>query len=235
MTKVISKKENVRSMFNSIAKRYDFLNHLLSMGIDRSWRKRLVKMLVEHNPKTVLDVATGTADLAIAVSKNSKAKITGIDIAEEMVNIGRLKIASLKLNQQIELKVADSENIPFSDNTFDAAIVAFGVRNFETLNKGLSEMNRVLKSGGMIAVLEFSRPRHFPVRNLYMFYFRYILPSLGRMISGDKSAYTYLPDSVKQFPDGSDFLQHLIETGFMRTSEKRLSFGIATIYTGFKA
>jgi demethylmenaquinone methyltransferase/2-methoxy-6-polyprenyl-1,4-benzoquinol methylase len=205
------------------------------MGIDRSWRKRLVKMLVEHNPKTVLDVATGTADLAIAVSKNSKAKITGIDIAEEMVNIGRLKIASLKLNQQIELKVADSENIPFSDNTFDAAIVAFGVRNFETLNKGLSEMNRVLKSGGMIAVLEFSRPRHFPVRNLYMFYFRYILPSLGRMISGDKSAYTYLPDSVKQFPDGSDFLQHLIETGFMRTSEKRLSFGIATIYTGFKA
>lgn len=205
------------------------------MGIDRLWRKRLVKMLVEHNPETVLDVATGTADLAIAVTKYSKAKITGIDIAEEMVNIGRMKIASLNLNQQIELKVADSENIPFSDNAFDAAIVAFGVRNFETLNKGLSEMNRVLKSGGMIAVLEFSRPRHFPVRNLYMFYFRYILPSLGRMISGDKSAYTYLPDSVKQFPDGSDFLQHLIETGFIRTTEKRLSFGIATIYTGFKA
>ncbi|NOU47612.1 MAG: bifunctional demethylmenaquinone methyltransferase/2-methoxy-6-polyprenyl-1,4-benzoquinol methylase UbiE [Bacteroidales bacterium] len=235
MAKVTSKKENVRSMFNSIAKRYDFLNHLLSMGIDRLWRKRLVKMLVEHNPETVLDVATGTADLAIAVTKYSKAKITGIDIAEEMVNIGRMKIASLNLNQQIELKVADSENIPFSDNAFDAAIVAFGVRNFETLNKGLSEMNRVLKSGGMIAVLEFSRPRHFPVRNLYMFYFRYILPSLGRMISGDKSAYTYLPDSVKQFPDGSDFLQHLIETGFIRTTEKRLSFGIATIYTGFKA
>lgn len=205
------------------------------MGIDRLWRKRLVKMLIEHNPETVLDVATGTADLAITVSKYSKAKITGIDIADEMVNIGRMKIASLNLNQQIELKVADSENIPFSDNTFDAAIVAFGVRNFETLNKGLSEMNRVLKSGGIIAVLEFSRPRHFPVRNLYMFYFRYILPSLGRMISGDKSAYTYLPDSVKQFPDGSDFLQHLIETGFILTTEKRLTFGIATIYTGFKA
>jgi demethylmenaquinone methyltransferase/2-methoxy-6-polyprenyl-1,4-benzoquinol methylase len=221
-------------MFNSIAKRYDFLNHFLSMGIDRLWRKKLVKMLISRNPLTVLDVATGTADLAIEVSRQSKAAITGIDIAEEMINIGIKKIGSLKLENQIKLQVADSENIPFSDKSFDAAIVAFGVRNFETLDKGLAEMNRVLKSNGMIAVLEFSRPKHFPVRNLYMFYFRFILPSLGRLISGDKGAYTYLPDSVKQFPDGNDFLKHLTQTGFTQTTETRLSFGIATIYTGIK-
>lgn len=234
MVKVSTKKENVRSMFNSIAKRYDFLNHFLSMGIDRLWRKKLVKILISRNPLTVLDVATGTADLAIEVSKQSKAAITGIDIAEEMINIGLKKIASLKLENQIKLQVADSENIPFPDKSFDAAIVAFGVRNFETLDKGLAEMNRVLKSNGMIAVLEFSRPKHFPVRNLYMFYFRFILPSLGRIISGDKGAYTYLPDSVKQFPDGKDFLKHLTQTGFTQTTETRLSFGIATIYTGIK-
>ncbi len=234
MVKVSTKKENVRSMFNSIAKRYDFLNHFLSMGIDRLWRKKLVKMLISRNPLTVLDVATGTADLAIEVSRQSKAAITGIDIAEEMINIGIKKIGSLKLENQIKLQVADSENIPFSDKSFDAAIVAFGVRNFETLDKGLAEMNRVLKSNGMIAVLEFSRPKHFPVRNLYMFYFRFILPSLGRLISGDKGAYTYLPDSVKQFPDGNDFLKHLTQTGFTQTTETRLSFGIATIYTGIK-
>jgi demethylmenaquinone methyltransferase/2-methoxy-6-polyprenyl-1,4-benzoquinol methylase len=234
MVKVSTKKENVRSMFNSIAKRYDFLNHFLSMGIDRLWRKKLVKMLMTRQPMTVLDVATGTADLAIEVSKQSKALITGIDIAEEMINIGIKKIQALNLENQIKLQVADSENIPFPDKSFDAAIVAFGVRNFETLDKGLSEMNRVLKNNGMIAVLEFSRPKHFPVRNLYMFYFRFILPSLGRIISGDKGAYTYLPDSVKQFPDGTDFLKHLTETGFTQTTETRLSFGIATIYTGIK-
>jgi demethylmenaquinone methyltransferase/2-methoxy-6-polyprenyl-1,4-benzoquinol methylase len=234
MATTSSKKENVRIMFNSIAKRYDFLNHFLSLGIDRMWRKKLVKLLVAHNPLTVLDVATGTADLAIEVSKQSKAVITGIDIAEEMIEIGKRKIIELHLENQIKLQVADSENIPFATGTFDAAIVAFGVRNFETLDKGLNEMNRVLKHGGMIAVLEFSRPRHFPVKNLYMFYFRFILPSLGRLISGDKGAYTYLPESVKQFPDGKAFVNHLAKTGFSQTTEKRLSFGIATIYTGIK-
>jgi demethylmenaquinone methyltransferase/2-methoxy-6-polyprenyl-1,4-benzoquinol methylase len=232
--KVVPKKENVRQMFNNIASSYDFLNHFLSLGIDNLWRKRLVKLILAKNPATVLDVATGTADLAIAVSKKSKARITGIDIAEDMVAIGQKKIAARGLTEQIQLKVADSEKIPFSDFSYEAAIVSFGVRNFENLDKGLSEMNRVLKRGGMIAVLEFSRPKHFPVRNLYMFYFKQILPRIGRMVSGDKGAYTYLPDSVSQFPDGADFLRHLQLCGFTETKEHRLSFGIATIYTGIR-
>ncbi len=230
----VSKKENVRQMFNNIASSYDFLNHFLSLGIDNLWRRKLVKIIVKRNPDKVLDVATGTGDLAIAVSKQSKAAITGIDIAEDMVSIGQRKILNRKLNHQIDLRVADSENIPFSDNQFDAAIVSFGVRNFENLDKGLSEMCRVLKKGGMIAVLEFSRPRKFPVRNLYLFYFKQILPRVGRMVSGDKGAYTYLPDSVSQFPDGEDFIRHLQASGFVENTEKRLSFGIATLYTGIK-
>jgi len=234
MTIVTAKKENVRSMFNNIAKKYDLLNHFLSLGIDRIWRKKLVKLVVGYHPTTVLDVATGTADLAIEVSKQSKANIVGIDIAEVMIEIGKKKITSLKLDQQITLQVADSENIPYPDQTFDAAIVSFGVRNFESLDNGLADMNRVLKTGGVIAILEFSRPRRFPIRNIYMFYFQYILPSLGRAISGDKSAYSYLPESVKQFPDGDDFKLHLTKTGFSKITEKRLSFGIATIYTGIK-
>ncbi|MFZ4462572.1 MAG: bifunctional demethylmenaquinone methyltransferase/2-methoxy-6-polyprenyl-1,4-benzoquinol methylase UbiE [Bacteroidales bacterium] len=232
--KVVPKKENVRQMFNNIASSYDFLNHFLSLGIDNLWRKRLVKLILAKNPATVLDVATGTADLAIAVSKRSKAKITGIDIAEDMVAIGQKKISARGLTEQIQLKVADSEKIPFSDFSYEAAIVSFGVRNFENLDKGLSEMNRVLKRGGMIAVLEFSRPKHFPVRNLYMFYFKQILPRIGRVVSGDKGAYTYLPDSVSQFPDGADFLNHLQKCGFSETKEHRLTFGIATIYTGIR-
>ncbi len=234
MASTSSKKENVRVMFNSIAKRYDFLNHFLSLGIDKLWRKKLVKLLIINNPQIILDVATGTGDLAIEVSLKSKANIIGIDIAEEMIEIGKNKIKAKKLEHQIKLQVADSENIPFETAIFDAAMVSFGVRNFETLEKGLSEMHRVLKSGAMIAVLEFSKPKKFPVKNLYMFYFRHILPTLGRIISGDKAAYTYLPESVRQFPDGQQFIEILNKIGFKETTEKRLSFGIASIYTGIK-
>ncbi len=228
------KKQQVRSMFNSIAHRYDFLNHFLSAGIDYSWRKKAIKILGKTNPKKILDVATGTGDLAIEAVKLNPEKITGIDIAEDMVKIGREKIKKKKLTDIIELQVGDSENLNFEDNYFDAAIVAFGVRNFENLEKGLSEMNRVLKKGAMIVVLEFSKPKKTPVKQFYNFYFKNILPGLGRMISGDSAAYTYLPESVGKFPDGDDFLKILHKTGFEKTKQTPLTFGIATIYQGIK-
>ena len=235
MTASTGKKEQVRVMFDNIAYKYDFLNHFLSAGIDIGWRKKLVKMINKHQPQHTLDVATGTADLAIALAKKTKTPIIGIDISNGMLDIGREKLKKLNLDQQIVLQQADSENLPFNDNVFDAVMVAFGVRNFENLDKGLAEMNRVLKPGGMLAVLEFSRPRKFPVKQLYNFYFRFILPFLGRLISKDKGAYTYLPESVGKFPDGQDFINHLTSCGYHKNSERRLSFGIATIYTGFKA
>jgi demethylmenaquinone methyltransferase/2-methoxy-6-polyprenyl-1,4-benzoquinol methylase len=235
MTASTGKKEQVRVMFDNIAHKYDFLNHFLSAGIDIGWRKKLVKMINKHQPQHTLDVATGTADLAIALAKKTKTPIIGIDISNGMLDIGREKLKKLNLDQQIVLQQADSENLPFNDNVFDAVMIAFGVRNFENLDKGLAEMNRVLKPGGMLAVLEFSRPRKFPVKQLYNFYFRFILPFLGRLISKDKGAYTYLPESVGKFPDGQDFINHLTSCGYHKNSERRLSFGIATIYTGFKA
>ncbi len=223
-------------MFDNIAHRYDFLNHFLSAGIDRGWRRKMVKMIAKNKPTGVLDVATGTADLAIALAKYTNSPITGIDISNGMLDIGRTKLKKIGRTQQIVLQQADSENLPFGDGSFDVVMVAFGVRNFETLDKGLAEMQRVLRPpGGMVAILEFSRPpRTFPIKQLYQFYFRFILPVLGRIISKDKAAYTYLPDSVGQFPDGKDFLEHLHKTGFDKTREDRLSFGIATIYTGHK-
>ncbi|MDD4373888.1 MAG: bifunctional demethylmenaquinone methyltransferase/2-methoxy-6-polyprenyl-1,4-benzoquinol methylase UbiE [Bacteroidales bacterium] len=235
MSEPKSRKEQVRLMFDNIARKYDFLNHFLSAGIDKGWRKKVVKLIIQQQPTHILDVATGTADLAIALAQKSKSPITGIDISNGMLEIGREKLKKLKLDQQILLQQADSENIPFADQTFDAVMVAFGVRNFETLDKGIKEMFRVLKPGGMLAVLEFSKPRKFPVKQLYNFYFKYILPMLGRMISKDKAAYTYLPESVGQFPDGKLFLNRMESCGFVKNSEKRLTFGIATIYTGFKA
>lgn len=233
MTAASGKKEQVEKMFDNIAHKYDFLNHFLSAGIDKSWRKKVVKMVAAHQPAAVLDVATGTADLAIALSKITKSPITGVDISAGMLDIGRQKLSKMKLDQQIVLTQADSENLPFETGTFDAAMVAFGVRNFETLSKGLAEMRRVLRPGGMIAVLEFSRPRAFPIKQIYHFYFRYILPGLGKMISRDQGAYTYLPESVSIFPDGKDFLVKLEKAGFTQTAERRLTFGIATIYTAY--
>ncbi len=221
-------------MFNSIAPRYDFLNHFLSAGIDYSWRKTAIKILKKNNPEIILDVATGTGDLAIEAMKLNPKKIIGVDIAEDMVTIGQKKVKNKKLDKIIDLQVGDSEDLHFEDNYFDAAMVAFGVRNFENLEKGLTEMNRVLKKGAMILVLEFSKPKKSPVKQVYNFYFKNILPGLGKMISGDSSAYTYLPESVGKFPAGEEFLKILQKTGFSQTKQKPLTFGVATIYTGQK-
>jgi demethylmenaquinone methyltransferase/2-methoxy-6-polyprenyl-1,4-benzoquinol methylase len=228
------KKQEVRQMFNNIAHRYDFLNHFLSAGIDYSWRRKAINIIGENHPKTILDVATGTGDLAIAALKINPEKIIGIDIAADMVEVGVQKIKKKKLQDIIHLQTGDSENLEFPSETFDAVMVAFGVRNFENLKKGLSEMHRVLKPGGQILILEFSQPSKFPVKQFYSFYFRYILPSLGKIISGDKSAYTYLHDSVEVFPYGQKFMDILKETGFTNTFHKSLTFGIASIYSGLK-
>ena len=217
-------------MFNSIAHRYDFLNHFLSAGIDYSWRKKAIRLLGQSGPATILDVATGTADLAIEAVKLNPQHITGIDIAEDMLAIGREKIKKKNLSGIITLETGDSEDLRFEDQSFDAAMVAFGVRNFENLEKGLSEMLRVLKPGGMVMVLEFSKPTKFPVRQLYNFYFRYILPAMGRLISGDRGAYTYLPESVGAFPAGAEFLAILEKVGFTGGKHVPLTFGIASIY-----
>jgi demethylmenaquinone methyltransferase/2-methoxy-6-polyprenyl-1,4-benzoquinol methylase len=228
------KKDEVRAMFNSIANRYDFLNHFLSAGIDYRWRKKAINLVGAHHPKTILDVATGTGDLAIAASVLNPEKITGVDIAENMLEIGRKKIAEKKLQELISFETGDSENLQFNDESFDAVIVAFGVRNFENLEKGLSEMYRVLGKNGIVIILEFSKPTGFGIKQLYSFYFRYILPFLGKKISGNSSAYQYLPDSVGSFPAGKDFLKILERVGFGHTTCTKLSFGIASLYSGIK-
>jgi demethylmenaquinone methyltransferase / 2-methoxy-6-polyprenyl-1,4-benzoquinol methylase len=235
MENSVEQKERVRSMFNDIAPRYDFLNHFLSAGIDRLWRKKAIRILKHNNPKTILDIATGTSDLAIAASEINPEQITGIDIAEEMLEIGRNKLKAKKLDHLITLETGDSENLRFPDNSFDAVMVAFGVRNFANPGKGLNEMHRVLNPGGIVLVLEFSKPVKFPVKQLYHFYFKNILPGLGRLISGNSSAYTYLPDSVGKFPSGEEFLRILEKTGFTDTRHHSLTFGIAAIYTGIKS
>jgi len=228
------KKLQVRSMFNNIATKYDFLNHFLSAGIDYSWRRKAIRLLAQHQPNTLLDVATGTADLAIEAARLNPLEIVGIDIAVDMLEIGQKKVAEKKLEKIIRLEPGDSEDIHFDNGSFDAVMVAFGVRNFSNLDKGLSEMFRVLKNGGVVVILEFSKPKYFGVKQIYDFYFRFILPVLGRMISGDKSAYTYLPQSVGNFPAGVDFLKILEKTGFSQTSCRSLSIGVAFLYSGIK-
>ena len=228
------KKEQVARMFDNISHRYDFLNHLLSMGIDKGWRKKAIKLLEPLKPKVLLDVATGTGDFAIQALTLQPDQVVGIDISEGMLAMGRKKLIDRKLAEKVTLKYGDSENIPFEENKFDAVTVAFGVRNFENLEKGLSEILRVIKPGGMIVVLEFSRPRTFPFRQVYSFYFKFILPKIGRFISSDKAAYTYLPASVEAFPDGQDFLQRLEKVGFKNTKCRTLTFGISSIYTARK-
>ena len=224
----------VRSLFDSIAYRYDLLNHLLSGGIDFYWRRRAVEHLKDTQPKRVLDVATGTADFAIAMLRLKPEEVIGVDIAEEMLNVGRAKLKKRGLDSLITLQTGEAERLQFEAGRFDAAIVAFGARNFENLEQGLSEMHRVLRSGGKIVVLEFSKPRHFPFRQLYFFYFRRILPLVGRIVSKNDDAYTYLPDTVMKFPEGDEFIAKLRKVGFEKVSEERLTFGIATVYTGTK-
>lgn len=221
-------------MFNTIAPRYDFLNHVLSMGIDKGWRRKAINLLRKDNPRLILDVATGTADFAIAANQLRPDNIEGIDIAEKMLEAGRVKVRQKGLDKVIRLTQADSEKIPFGDNTFDAITVGFGVRNFEHLEIGLKEMYRVLKPGGTALVLEFSAPTSFPVKQLYQFYFHNVLPVIGKLVSKDNSAYHYLPESVAAFPSGNDFLQLYINAGFVETEQIRLTFGIASIYIGKK-
>lgn len=220
----------VQQMFNNISKSYDLLNHVLSFGIDILWRKKAIRLLKKENPQSILDVATGTADFAIESMKLKPKEVIGVDIADSMLDIGRKKIKKLYLQDIITLSHADSENLPFDNNKFDAAIVSFGVRNFENLEKGLAEMQRVIKKEGVLVVLEFSKPRKFPMKQLYSFYFKYILPLIGKIVSKDNAAYTYLPESVHAFPDGQAFLDILDKLGFKETKWIPLTFGISSIY-----
>ena len=228
------KKEQIEKMFDSISGRYDFLNRFLSLGIDIYWRKLMVNRLKAMKPKTILDIATGTADVAIAMRKIGPEKIVGLDLSEGMLEIGREKVSKKGLGNLIQLLKGDSEHLPYSENAFEAVTVAFGVRNFENLLKGLSEMNRVLKPGGKVVILEFSRPRIFPVKQLYDFYFRYFCPWWGRMISKDDSAYRYLYESVNAFPEGESFLEVAKQAGFREIKAERVTFGIVSLYTGVK-
>jgi len=229
-----NKKEQVSNMFNAIAHRYDFLNHVLSVGIDRLWRRRAVNNLKKYNPHTILDIATGTGDFAIASLRLKPEKITGVDISVGMLQYGNEKIAKKGLSHIIKLKQGDSENLQFKTESFDAITVGFGVRNFENLEKGLSEMLRVLKLGGVVAILEFSKPTALPIKQLYWFYFKHILPTIGKLFSKDHRAYTYLPESVEEFPYGKEFESILIKVGFQNTKIIPVSFGIATIYIAEK-
>ncbi len=230
-----SKKEQVAQMFDNISPRYDLLNRILSLGIDVYWRKKAVSKLKKGQDQEILDIATGTADFAISIYENLKPKrIVGVDISEGMLAIGREKIRKQHYNEYISLQTGDSENLPFESETFGAVTAAFGVRNFENLEKGLSEMYRVLKKGSKIVILEFSQPESFPFKQLYFFYFQYILPFLGKLVSKDNRAYTYLPESVKAFPYGKDFVQILEKTGFKNLQCETLTFGIASIYVGEK-
>lgn len=229
------KKEQVAAMFDNVSARYDLLNRVLSMGIDIGWRKKAIKELKALKPVKLLDVATGTGDLAIMAEKMLKPEsITGVDISEGMLEVGRKKIKESGLDSVIILQKGDSENLIFEENTFDAVTVAFGVRNFENLEKGLKELNRVLRPGGKVMILEFSKPQTFPVNYLYNFYFNYILPFIGRLVSKDMSAYSYLPESVEKFPFGNAFLEKLKDAGFKNVQWKKLTFGISSIYTGIK-
>lgn len=227
------KKSEVEDMFDNIAPKYDLLNHVLSMKIDVLWRNTLVKWMQKDQPKEVLDVATGTGDLAIAVQKGTSAKVVGLDLSQQMLNVGIEKIKKLNLDQQISMQKGDAENLPFESNKFDAVSVAFGVRNFENLEKGLAELRRVVKEEKSVYILEFSKVEGF-LGPFYMFYFKNILPQIGKLVSKDNRAYTYLPDSVNAFPYGEKMKNILLNTGFKKVEYKKLSLGIATIYKATK-
>lgn len=227
--------KQVEAMFDSISGHYDRLNRILSLGTDRRWRRRAIDIIGENiRPVTMLDVATGTGDLAIEALKLGPRKVTGIDISAKMLEEGRRKVTRLGLGDKIELLRGDSQAMEFSDGAFDVAMSAFGVRNFEDTVAGLREMCRVLRPGGMLMVLEFSRPSRFPLKQIYGFYFRRVLPRIGRKVSGDPGAYTYLPDSVMSFPDNERFLELMLLAGFTGVKQTILTGGIASIYYGFR-
>ena len=230
-----TKKKQVADMFNNISKTYDFLNHFLSLGIDIIWRKKAINELKKDNPQLILDVATGTGDCAFeALSILKPKKIIGVDISQGMLDIAQQKITKRGVADKFEVKLGDSEKLPFEANEFDAVTVAYGVRNFENLEVGLADIHRVLKSGGKAVVLEFSKPKAFPVKQLYNFYFTYITPGIGKLFSKDARAYTYLPESVAAFPDGERFIVLMQKAGFKNTKCRPLAFGICSIYTGVK-
>ena len=228
-----SKKEQVEDMFDNIAPKYDLLNRMLSMKIDVTWRNKLVKWMKNDNPKLVLDVATGTGDLAITIQKGTGANVVGLDLSQQMLNVGIEKVKQQNLQDKITMVKGDAENLPFEDNKFDAVSVAFGVRNFENLEKGLDELKRVVKVGGSVYILEFSKVQGM-MRPFYMFYFKNILPRIGKLVSTDDRAYTYLPDSVEAFPYGAIMKSILQQRGYSEVVYKKLTFGIATIYKATK-
>ncbi len=228
------KEKYVRTLFDGIAPRYDFLNHLLSGGFDILWRRKAIRLLNQRHPRSVLDIATGTGDFAIEAATGLRADVTGVDISENMLRIGRAKVAALGRGGQIRLQTGKAEALDFPARSFDAVTVAFGVRNFADVGKGLAEMARVLRPGGTAVILEFSTPKGPIFGPLFSFYFRRILPAIGGFVSRSRSSYEYLPESVRSFPDGDDFLRLLRASGFSDTAALRLTLGIATIYTGIK-
>ena len=229
-----SKKEEVAEMFNNISKRYDFLNHFLSLGIDKIWRRKAVNMLRPLNPKRILDLASGTGDFAIESLKLNPTEIVGMDISEGMLEVGSIKMKTKGYDNVITMRLGDSEDLPFEDGYFDALTVGFGVRNYENLEKGLAEMLRVVRKGGKIVILEFSKPKKFPVKQYYAFHSRYIIPFFGKRISKDEKAYAYLPESVAAFPEGEAMKEILLKVGYLNVESKLVSAGIATIYSGDK-
>jgi demethylmenaquinone methyltransferase/2-methoxy-6-polyprenyl-1,4-benzoquinol methylase len=230
-----TKKEQVADMFNNISKTYDFLNHFLSLGIDIIWRKKAINELKKDQPKLILDVATGTGDFAFeALSILKPEKIIGVDISQGMLDIADQKIIKRGQQNKYEVKLGDSEKLPFSADEFDAVTVAYGVRNFENLEAGLADMFRVLKPGGKAVILEFSKPRKFPIKQLYNFYFNSVTPTIGKIFSKDARAYSYLPESVAAFPDGKNFTALMDKVGYKNTKQRPLAFGICSIYTGVK-
>ena len=230
-----TKKTQVANMFDNISNNYDELNRVITFGIDVKWRKQVVDIIKATNPETILDIATGTGDLAIMESKNiPNAKITGLDISAGMLEVGKEKIKKLNLTDKIDMVLGDSENIPFEDNFFDAVTVSYGVRNFENLEKGLKEINRVLKPGGTFVVLETSVPTKFPFKQGYQFHSKVILPLVGKLFSKDKIAYSYLSESANSFPYGSEFNAILNKVGFKNIKDTPVTFGVSTIYKATK-
>jgi demethylmenaquinone methyltransferase/2-methoxy-6-polyprenyl-1,4-benzoquinol methylase len=229
-----SKKEEVAQMFNNISARYDFLNHFLSLGIDHIWRRKAVNKLREIQPKRILDLATGTGDFAIALLKLNPTQIIGMDISSGMLDVGKNKMKAKNVSHIIDMQLGDSENMPYEDGYFDAVTVGFGVRNYENLEKGLTEMLRVTRSGGKIVILEFSKPKRFPIKQAFGFYSRFIIPFFGKRISKDEKAYAYLPESVAAFPEGKAFTDILSKLGYKQVDATLVSGGIATIYSGIK-
>ncbi len=230
-----NKEKFVKNMFDNIAERYDFLNHLLSFRMDIRWRKKVIRLLKKRQPQSVLDLATGTADLAIMAAEEIKnSKVTGLDISINMIEKGRMKVKKKNLENRVELIEGNGQDIPFESDSYDAIMIAFGIRNYAQPLKGLKEMYRTLKPGGMLTVLEFSIPRHFPFKQIYMLYFRYFLPVTGRFISGNEKAYSYLPESVTAFPQGKEFISLMEKAGFKQHSHRSLAGGIASIYTSLK-